>query len=126
MAHRQIPGIGSDSVAPGAALALAGEKDGLSVEATDLVHLAYQRIRDPGAAAKWDSESFYMAAAGTIRLILIDRAHGKNAQKRGGGHTHVPLDEADLAAAQYRLPRQSRLLGMTRVASEGGSWRCGW
>ena len=94
-----------------AALALAGEKGGQSVEATDLVHLAYQRIR-PTASAKWDSESFFKAAAGAIRRILIDRARHKNAQKRGGGRTRVPLGDADLAVHETIGENDDRLLAL--------------
>jgi RNA polymerase sigma factor (TIGR02999 family) len=79
-----------------AQLALAGEKAGVSVEATDLANIAYVRLRAAPATPAADDEAFYRRAAAVIRHILVDRARARAARKRGGGQARVPL--ADLPA----------------------------
>jgi RNA polymerase sigma factor (TIGR02999 family) len=84
-----------------AAAKLAREKPGQSLQATDLVHEAYVRLVGAGDASRercWDSERhFFAAAAEAMRRILVDRARGKRAAKRGGGRRRLDVDAVDLA-----------------------------
>lgn len=82
---------------------LSGEQAGQTLQATDLVHEAYQRIVDVdgGGEAKWNSSGhFFGAAAEAMRRILIDRARAKTAQKRGGELQRVEFEELDHPAAK--------------------------
>jgi RNA polymerase sigma factor (TIGR02999 family) len=77
------------------------ERPGQTLEATGLVHEVYLRLVDDAKARKWQSSGhFFSAAAEAMRHILVDRARRKYSQKRGGGHTRVALDEANLATAE--------------------------
>jgi RNA polymerase sigma factor (TIGR02999 family) len=82
-----------------AAVKLAQEKPGQTLQATALVHDAYLRLVDVEQAQRWDSRGhFFAAAAEAMRRILVDRARKKAAAKRGGDLGHVEL-EPDLAVA---------------------------
>ena len=72
---------------------MAGEKAGITLQPTALVHEAYLRmLRDP--TVRWDDDrAFYWAAAQSMRRVLIDEARRRNAIKRGGDRARVPLDD---------------------------------
>jgi len=79
-----------------AALKMAQEAPGQTLQATGLVHEAYLRLVDAEKALHWNSRGhFFAAAAEAMRRILIDRAREKLALKRGGDRTRVPLEEVD-------------------------------
>jgi RNA polymerase sigma factor (TIGR02999 family) len=81
-----------------AAARLAQEKPGQTLQATALVHEAYLRLVDVDKAQHWDSRGhFFAAAAESMRRILVDNAHRKNALKRGGNRTRVELSDVDPA-----------------------------
>src|SRR5712664_2575197 len=89
-----------------AAVKLAQEKPGQTLEATALVHEAYLRLvakpgrESGGAEAHWNSRAhFFGAAAEAMRRILVDQARRKQADKHGGGRLRVDLPE-DLAAPE--------------------------
>ncbi len=64
---------------------LAQEQDGISVQATVLVHDAYLQLVGAGEAAVLnDRKHFYIVAAKVMRRMLIDRARSRRALKRGG------------------------------------------
>src|SRR5262249_30536057 len=74
-----------------AAQRLAGEKRGLTLHPTALVHEAYLRLVGD-ANQSWDSRGhFFAAAAEAMRRILIDDARRKRRLKRGGGRGRVDL-----------------------------------
>ncbi len=79
-----------------AAVRLAAEAPGHTLQATALVHEAYVRLAGAGPERGWNSRGhFFAAAAEAMRRILIDRAREKIALKRGGGRKRVPLNEVD-------------------------------
>jgi RNA polymerase sigma factor (TIGR02999 family) len=81
-----------------AARRLAREAPGQTLQATALVHEAYLRLVDAGAARPWNGRGhFFAAAAEAMRRILIERARGKRRAKRGGDWRRVDLDNLDLA-----------------------------
>ena len=68
-----------------AALQLADQKPGHSLQPTALVHEAYLRIarlKEPGAAGR---RQFYALAGKVMRSVLVDHARRRKAQKRQGG-----------------------------------------
>jgi RNA polymerase sigma factor (TIGR02999 family) len=82
---------------------LSHEQPGQTLQATDLVHEAYQRLVDvdEGGEAKWNGAGhFFGAAAEAMRRILIDRARAKAAQKRGGDLQRVEFEELEHPAAK--------------------------
>jgi RNA polymerase sigma factor (TIGR02999 family) len=82
-----------------AALHLAQEKPGQTLQATALVHEAYLRLVDVEKVQKWDSRGhFFAAAAEAMRRILIDNARGKQRLKRGGDLKRMTLESVDLAS----------------------------
>jgi RNA polymerase sigma factor (TIGR02999 family) len=84
-----------------AALKIAQEKPGHTLEATALVHEAYMRLVDGNPAQHWNSRHhFFAAAAEAMRHILVENARRKASLKRGGGRTRESLDQHDLAAPQ--------------------------
>ncbi len=82
-----------------AAIRLANEKPGQTLQATALVHDAYIRLVDGDRVQRWNSRGhFFAAAAEAMRRILIDRARSKGRIKRGGDLHRVDLDSADLVS----------------------------
>jgi RNA polymerase sigma factor (TIGR02999 family) len=81
---------------------IAGEPEGgngMTLQATSLVHEAYLRLitpptDEPGKKPPtWQGRGhFFGAAALAMRRILVERARHRNRVKHGGGHDHVPLD----------------------------------
>jgi RNA polymerase sigma factor (TIGR02999 family) len=79
-----------------AALKLAQEKPGHTLQPTALVHEAYLRLVDVEKAQRWNSRRhFFAAAAEAMRRILIDRAREKQADKRGGKRQRVEFVQAE-------------------------------
>jgi len=82
-----------------AAVQLAHEKPGQSLNATALVHEAYLRLVGDEDAANWDNRRHFFAAAATsIRRILVERARARARLKHGGAlkRRHVDLDAIPL------------------------------
>jgi RNA polymerase sigma factor (TIGR02999 family) len=80
-----------------AALRMADEAAGHTLQPTALVHEAWIRL---GADHQpdWKSRAqFFSAAAEAMRRILIDRARYRLAQRRGGRHEHVDINEFEVA-----------------------------
>ncbi|QDV87375.1 ECF sigma factor [Stieleria magnilauensis] len=63
-----------------------------TLQATALVHEAYLRLQK--CDSRWDNEGhFFVAAATSIRRIIVEYAREKRTQKRGGQVNIVPLHE---------------------------------
>jgi RNA polymerase sigma-70 factor (ECF subfamily) len=73
---------------------MAGEQPGQTLQTTALVHEVYLRLVDVKKVDWQDRAHFYALCARLMRRILIDFARSRAYQKRGGGATHVQLDEA--------------------------------
>jgi RNA polymerase sigma factor (TIGR02999 family) len=98
-----------------AAMKLAQEKPGQTLQATALVHEAYLRIVDVEKARHWDSRGhFFAAAAIAMRRLLVEQARRKQQLKRGGERQRVPLEEIDLA---YGFP-SDELLALNEAISK--------
>jgi len=90
-----------------AAVRLADEKPGQTLQATALVHEAYLRVVSPQGEQgeqRWDSRRhFFAAAAEAMRRILIDQARHKQSVKGGGLRERVSLDKG----ASLMAPEQA-------------------
>jgi RNA polymerase sigma factor (TIGR02999 family) len=92
-----------------AALKLAQEKPGQTLQATALVHEAFIRLVGPlpeieqqtgGEANLWNSRGhFFGAAAEAMRRILVESARQKQRLKRGGDWERLSLTAIDPAVA---------------------------
>src|SRR5262245_8165932 len=68
-----------------AAVKLAQEKPGQTLQATALVHDVYVRLVDQESSQRWNSRGhFFAAAAEAMRRLLIEAARHKRREKRGG------------------------------------------
>jgi RNA polymerase sigma factor (TIGR02999 family) len=83
-----------------AAVQLADEAPGQTLQATALVHEAYLRLVET-EAQRWNSRGhFFAAAAEAMRRILVDRARKRDSVRHGGGRVRQPLDEARIIAPE--------------------------
>ena len=62
-----------------------------TLQATDLVHEAYIRLKEKNRDG-WNSRGhFFGAAARAMRDVLVDRVREKEAYKRGGGQVRIDI-----------------------------------
>jgi RNA polymerase sigma factor (TIGR02999 family) len=81
-----------------AAVRMAGEQAGATLQATALVHEAWLRLVGPEHQTWENRGHFFAAAAEAMRRILIDKARRKQALKRGAAPVRIDLDQIDVAA----------------------------
>jgi RNA polymerase sigma-70 factor, ECF subfamily len=79
---------------------LAGERADHTLRTTALVNEAYLRLVNVSRVQWQDRAQFFAAAAGSMRRILVDYARAYQAEKRGGGRGHLPLDDAMVAVEE--------------------------
>jgi RNA polymerase sigma factor (TIGR02999 family) len=81
-----------------AALKMAGQAPGHTLQPTALVHEAWLRLsgNEPGRFA--GRAHFYAAAAEAMRHILIDSARRKRAARHGGGQVRVDIEDVQIAS----------------------------
>ncbi len=79
---------------------LAGERAAHTLSTTDLVHEAYLKLVRFDKI-EWRGRAHFLAmAAQCMRNILVDHAMRRNAEKRGGGREHDPLEADVIAVAE--------------------------
>jgi RNA polymerase sigma factor (TIGR02999 family) len=84
-----------------AAVRLAREAPGQTLQPTALVHEAYLRL--VGGEPGWNSRGhFFAAAAEAMRRILVENARRKQSLKHGGDHVRQELEAESLLAPQPR------------------------
>ena len=93
---------------------LLRERPGHTLQPTALVHEAYLRLIDQNNSAQ-NATHFVALAAQMMRRILINHALSRNAEKRGGRQTHVPLED-DLPVADES--RSVDVLALDQALSE--------
>lgn len=71
---------------------------GQTLNTTVLVHEAYLKLTPFGGVDWKDRVHFFRVAARAMRQVLINAAHRRVAQKRGGGQWTVTFDDALVAA----------------------------
>lgn len=80
-----------------AAIRMANEPEGQTLQATALVHEAWLRLAGPEAQIWNNRYHFFAAAAEAMRRILIDNARRKQRPKHGHGWHRVDLDQVNVA-----------------------------
>ena len=73
---------------------LRGERPGLTLQSSDLIHETYLRLVEEKEIDWRNRAHFFGIAARLMRQILVARARERGCQKRGGGADRVSLDEA--------------------------------
>jgi len=81
-----------------AALKMASEAAGQTLQPTALVHEAWLRLAGPDQPAWQNRSHFFGAAAEAMRRILVENARRKLRLKRGAGQQRVELHESAVAA----------------------------
>lgn len=81
---------------------LRSERDGHTLDTTDVVHEAYLRLANEATATWRDRAHFFAVASRVIRHVLVDYARRRDAKKRGGEQIRVPLDD-NLAGDEPRF-----------------------
>ena len=76
-----------------ARLQFRSEREDHVLQPTALVHEAFLRLVAHEDHTWENRERFFAAAANVMRRILIEHARARNAQKRDGGTTRIPLDD---------------------------------
>ena len=102
-----------------AAVRLAQEKPGHTLQATALVHEAYLRLAKSTGRRAWDSRGhFFAAAAEAMRRILIESARRRAQPRRGAGMTRIELDDSRLVGTI--TPEQLVLIddALTQLAAQ--------
>lgn len=93
---------------------LRGERAGHTLNATALVHEAYLKLSDQRRVT-WQNRAHFLAvAAQAMRRILINYAHSRLAEKRGGGQPLVTFNEQ----AGHREARAEELVALDEALSE--------
>ncbi len=81
-----------------AAVKMAQEKPGQTLQATALVHEAWLRLAGAEEQKAWNNRGhFFGAAAEAMRRILVDRARQKARVRHGGELERVDLEHVNLA-----------------------------
>ena len=81
-----------------AAVRMANEAAGHTLQPTALVHEAWLRLVGDEKPEFDGRAHFFAAAAEAMRRILIDRARRKRAMRHGGGQARVNIEQIDLAS----------------------------
>ena len=81
-----------------AALKMAGQAPGHTLQPTALVHEAWLRLSGNEAGRFAGRAHFYAAAAEAMRHILIDSARRKRATRHGGGQVRVDIEHVQIAS----------------------------
>jgi RNA polymerase sigma factor (TIGR02999 family) len=77
-----------------AAVQLANEPAGHTLQPTALVHEVFVRLVGPADPPRWENRGhFFAAAAEAMRRILVDAARRKKRVRRGGDRDRVPLPD---------------------------------
>src|SRR6187401_2642254 len=77
-----------------AAVRMANESAGHTLQPTALVHEAWLRLAGNEAQAQFANRAhFFAAAAEAMRRILIERARRKGSEKRGGDWQRIDLNK---------------------------------
>lgn len=80
-----------------AAVRMARESAGHTLQPTALVHEAWLRLVKDEERTWLNRAYFFAAAAEAMRRILIDHARHKSSLKRGGCQQRLDIDDLDLA-----------------------------
>ena len=96
-AYRQLAAILYDQLKRQAVRCMRGERPGITLQATALVHEAFVRLADAGEVDWQDRKHFLAVAARTMRRVLVDLVRAKATDKRGARAERAALDSGIVA-----------------------------
>jgi len=100
-ASEQLLPLVYDELRKLAAIKLAGEKAGLTLDATALVHEAYLRLVDTARSQNWNSRChFFGAAAEAMRRILVESARRRSRVRHSAGRERMEVDSSAIVAPE--------------------------
>jgi RNA polymerase sigma factor (TIGR02999 family) len=88
-----------------AAVKMANEPPGQTLQPTALVHEAWLRLSQESRTTWKNREQFYAMASEVMRRILVDRARRRRSRKHGGDLERVELD-----AVEFPVPADDALV----------------
>lgn len=94
---------------------LRRERQNHTLQTTALVHEAYLRLIDQRFVDWQNRAHFFGMAANMMRRILVNYAVSRQREKRGGGESDLPLEEALNVASE---DRDVDLLALDRALNE--------
>jgi RNA polymerase sigma factor (TIGR02999 family) len=86
------------------------------LDTTSLVHETFLRVFNSGHIDVSERPRFMAYAAQAMRSIIVDFVRQRNAERRGGGDPHVPLD----SAAQFVPSAEVEILRVSEALDELG------
>ena len=92
------------------------ERDGHTLQTTDLVHEAYLKLVDQRRVQWQNRTHFFGVAAELMRRILVDHARRHKRAKRGGGVPLVSLSQANMVSRQPTVDVIALDEALTRLA----------
>lgn len=88
------------------------ERSGHTLNTTALVHETYLKLVRH-ERVDWQSRAhFFAVGAQAMRRVLVDHARARNAQRRGGGEAHVPLDSVAEGSPALTLEAADEVLAL--------------
>lgn len=79
---------------------LRGQRPGGTLDTAALINEAYLRMVGRTSVHWSDRACFFAYASRAMRTVLVDYARRRSAAKRGGGATHLSLDDCQLAVEE--------------------------
>lgn len=95
---------------------LKRERDGHTLQTTDLVHEAYLKLVDQRRVQWQNRTHFFGVAAELMRRILVDHARRHKRAKRGGGLPLLSLSQANMVSRQPTVDVIALDEALTRLA----------
>ena len=96
-AYRQVSAILYDELKRQAVRCMRGERPGITLQATALVHETFMRLAGAGEVVWEDRKHFLAIAARTMRRVLVDLVRAKSTAKRGARRELAVLDSGIVA-----------------------------
>lgn len=95
---------------------LKSQRAGHTLDSAALVHEVYLKLAmvEEGGGRWEDRKHFLATAILAMRTILVDHARRRQAQRRGGGDAHSPIEEVDESELMSQAEAE-RLLGIERA-----------
>jgi RNA polymerase sigma factor (TIGR02999 family) len=82
---------------------LRGQRDGVSLGTTSLLHEAYLNMRDREAGQFPDRARFLAYASRAMRGLVIDYVRNRQAKKRGGEFQLITMDDGQVSGDQSEV-----------------------
>ena len=100
---------------------MKNERLGNTLQATALVHEVYLRLVDVTKVEWRERAQFFAMAAQMMRRILVNAAHARAAQKRGGRMPKVNIDETAVLSLRARPLDPGGRRGPDRILAPGAT-----